>query len=132
MVRRELLGVVIQLLADSGATVLFSSHQFADVERLAQRIGILHHGRLICDTTLADLQENCARVVVGGENGVESRLRGDDRCVHVAPHRDGWLVTVRRPPAEAADFAREIGGTLMDAQGLSLEELFVEWTEGGW
>jgi len=49
--------VVERLMAfrDAGGTVLLSSHILADVERLADRIGILHQGRLRAVTTPADL-----------------------------------------------------------------------------
>ena len=50
--RREVLDLVIELLADSGSAVLFTSHAFADVERLADRVGFLHDGHLIADVEL--------------------------------------------------------------------------------
>ncbi|MFP4561476.1 MAG: ABC transporter ATP-binding protein [Thiohalorhabdus sp.] len=49
--------VVERLMAfrDEGGTVLLSSHILADVERLADRIGILHQGQLHAVTTPASL-----------------------------------------------------------------------------
>ncbi len=49
VMRRELLEVMIDLLADRGLAVLFSSHFLDDVERVADRISILHQGRLLVD-----------------------------------------------------------------------------------
>src|SRR5208283_501625 len=42
--RREFLEVVINLLADAGSTVIFSSHILSDLERVAQRLVVLHEG----------------------------------------------------------------------------------------
>ncbi len=42
-------------LAASGVTVLLSSHLLADVERLCDRVAILHAGRCRADGTLAEL-----------------------------------------------------------------------------
>jgi ABC-2 type transport system ATP-binding protein len=42
-------------LAGSGTTVFVSSHVLAEVARLATRIGILHHGRLVRDLNTDDL-----------------------------------------------------------------------------
>jgi ABC-2 type transport system ATP-binding protein len=55
LMRREFLRTVIEYLADEGGTVLFSSHILPDVGRVADRIGILHQGRLIVDAPLEEL-----------------------------------------------------------------------------
>lgn len=48
---RELIGN----LGRSGRTVLFSSHQLQDVERLCDRVGIIARGRLQAEGTVAEL-----------------------------------------------------------------------------
>jgi sodium transport system ATP-binding protein len=46
----------IRLLRTDGKTILFSTHVLSEAEKLADRIGIIHRGRLIEQGTLADLQ----------------------------------------------------------------------------
>lgn len=43
-------------LADSGTTVLLTTQYLDEAEHLADRIAILHEGRIIVDGTLADLK----------------------------------------------------------------------------
>jgi Cu-processing system ATP-binding protein len=72
-----------------GRTVLFSSHQLGDVERLADRVAILVAGRLVATFTAADLAERLAdrgvlRIRLGAHpQDLVERLR------HVAP-RATW------------------------------------------
>ncbi|MGH9776439.1 MAG: ABC transporter ATP-binding protein [Candidatus Acidiferrales bacterium] len=40
-----------------GKTVIFSTHVMSEVEKLCDRIGIIHHGRLLAEGTLANLRE---------------------------------------------------------------------------
>ncbi|MFT7076061.1 MAG: ABC-2 type transport system ATP-binding protein [Planctomycetota bacterium] len=47
--RREFLEVALEHLTDTGSTILFSSHQLDDVERLAGRILFLQGSRLVLD-----------------------------------------------------------------------------------
>lgn len=42
--------------SSSGKAVLISTHHFEDVEALCDRVLVLHHGKLICDTTPAKLK----------------------------------------------------------------------------
>ncbi|RYG79162.1 ABC transporter ATP-binding protein, partial [bacterium] len=47
LVREEFLESVLRVAGEREQTVLFSSHALADVQRLADRVAILHEGRLI-------------------------------------------------------------------------------------
>jgi sodium transport system ATP-binding protein len=48
---------VIRELRDEGKTILFSSHIMSEVEKLCDRIGIIHRGRLLALGTLEELRE---------------------------------------------------------------------------
>jgi sodium transport system ATP-binding protein len=41
---------------DAGKTVLFSTHVMSEVEKLCDRIGIIHDGKLLAEGTLAELR----------------------------------------------------------------------------
>jgi ABC-2 type transport system ATP-binding protein len=55
--RREFLELSIQLLNMDGTTILFSSHQMTDVERIGGRIVLLHGGKVQLDRSLDSLRE---------------------------------------------------------------------------
>ncbi|MDT8340863.1 MAG: ABC transporter ATP-binding protein [Longimicrobiales bacterium] len=52
---------VVRRLRDEGKTVLFSSHIMSEVEKLCDRIGIIHRGRLLALGTLEELRERTGR-----------------------------------------------------------------------
>ena len=56
---RQRLGIAQALVADRDlreqATIIFSTHVLADVERICDRVGILDHGRLVTEGPLEDL-----------------------------------------------------------------------------
>jgi sodium transport system ATP-binding protein len=41
---------------DNGKTVVFSTHVMSEAEKLCDRIGILQHGKLLAEGTLAELR----------------------------------------------------------------------------
>jgi ABC-2 type transport system ATP-binding protein len=128
--RRQFLQVVIEQLSGTGSTVLFSSHQFADVERLADRIGILHQGRLLTDEPLTQLQERSCRALLKADNGSLDRLRQHEACIRLELVEDGHLATLRCPPEEAGELVHEqAGGEVRELQRIDLEQLFIDWTE---
>lgn len=48
---------VIRQMRDEGKTIIFSSHIMSEVEKLCDRIAIVHRGRLLALGTLAELRE---------------------------------------------------------------------------
>ena len=59
--RHDTLELMRSLARENGVTVLFSTHILSDIERVCERIAVLHHGRLIASGDLAELKrENAA------------------------------------------------------------------------
>jgi ABC-2 type transport system ATP-binding protein len=54
--RRQFLELAIDLIGQQNRTILFSSHILSDVERIADRIGILAGGKLVVDCALEELK----------------------------------------------------------------------------
>jgi ABC-2 type transport system ATP-binding protein len=48
---------IIRKLADSGVTIILCTHILADVERVANKVGILRHGVMAVDGTLLEVQK---------------------------------------------------------------------------
>jgi ABC-2 type transport system ATP-binding protein len=46
---------LVAALRDEGRTILLTTHDLGDVERLADRVAILHHGRIAVDAPLAEV-----------------------------------------------------------------------------
>ena len=46
----------VDLLRQQGKAVIFCTHRLEEAERLCTRVGLLHHGRLVSEGTIAELQ----------------------------------------------------------------------------
>jgi ABC-2 type transport system ATP-binding protein len=68
MVRREFLESMVDVAAE-GRTVLLSSHQIHEVERVADMVAILRHGKLVLCERLDELKQNVRELTVTLRNG---------------------------------------------------------------
>ena len=125
VMRREFLDVMIDLLSDTGCTVLFSSHFLSDVERVADRIGILHEGSLLVDARLDDLKQRVRRCVWLPADGAVPPA--GDHVLRVGARRAGFELTLLDPP-EALLQQLAADGELSDPTAPSLEDLFLDLT----
>lgn len=125
VMRREFLDVMIDLLADTGCSVLFSSHFLSDVERVADRIGILHEGALLVDATLDDLKQRVRRCVWVPNGDAKPPVGAN--VLRVGARRQGFDLTLL--DADDAMLAGlEKDGELSPPVAPSLEDLFLDIT----
>ena len=130
--RREFLETSIQLLNETGTTILFSSHYMSDVERLADRIVMIHDGKVLIDTELDELRENYSLALVQ-PNGQVSRgdLLNLEACVGVRDRADGLHAVFEMEPDGVAELLH-LQLDLADAHctRIALEEMFIELAGG--
>lgn len=65
------------LARNKGVTVFISSHILGEISKLATRIGIIHEGRLIHESSVKDMEElrnQCLRVKVTNRSGAKNVL----------------------------------------------------------
>ena len=61
VVRREVLETLVDAIGEQRCAVLLCSHVLSDVERVADRVGLLADGRLLVDATLEELKRRVER-----------------------------------------------------------------------
>ncbi len=129
--RREFLETSIQYLNEGGATILFSSHYMSDVERLADRIVMLHDGKVLVDEPLDRLQERYSLALVPAEATTKERLLGLGSCLGVRERTEALHVIFKADPeASRAALEQELGIKGSRCTTIALEEMFIELAGG--
>jgi ABC-2 type transport system ATP-binding protein len=126
--------LLVRRLGAAGCTVLLSSHLMTEVQELCDRVGIVVRGRLVAESTVAELRgDSTLHVVADPIDKAASCVRAmvGDRAVRVVD--DGLDVSV--PPERAAAVNAELvgAGVAVSALGVrerSLEQVFFELTGG--
>lgn len=125
--RREFLELSIELLAQDGSAILFSSHHMTDVERIASRLVVIEDGEKLIDSELAAFQqEHCVAVLPATPAPAMDRLRGVSGFVRSRARGSSLYAVFRRDPT---DLKSELHDRLqlgdVAISRLSLEEMFV-------
>ena len=132
LVRREFMESMVERAA-TGQTVLLSSHQIAEVERVADYIAIVHQGKVRLTALLSDLRDQVFEVTVGVADPLAAlpEIRGSAEVL--SEQRMGrqlrWVVRGFDPTHERAILAWP-GVQSVRSRPATLEELFVACTRG--
>jgi ABC-2 type transport system ATP-binding protein len=131
VVRRDFLESMIQIIQRQGRTILFSSHILGDVERVADRIGILVDGVLRVDCPTDVFKESIREVVLDFpgmppdfppcQGLVSSRVVGRRReLIFVGFGEEHRQMAEGLKPAPLS----------IDVVEMNLEDAFIEYTRG--
>ncbi len=123
VVTDQLLRVLVEDFANEGRTLFLSSHHLSEVERIAEWVGIIDHGRLLLEARLDDMRANFRRVRVVGE-ALPLAASAD---VLKTGTGEGTTEYVLRANAEAfVATLRTQGATVLEESPLNLSEIFLE------
>ncbi len=123
---------VISSLRSEGRTVFFSSHILDDAQRIADRIGIIHHGRMVACGSLEELLTSSPGWDVEAESsdGFDLAKLCGEKGWHTERRNGKFLVTVTDEDGLRTLYKLAADGRIrmlsMGRRRLDLEEAFIE------
>jgi ABC-2 type transport system ATP-binding protein len=103
-----------------------SSHILAEVSRLADRIGIIHEGRMLKEMDIAELERNRRRRLLVRTRDLEAAGRALSAAGHPGKILPGEILVLDQ--IDAIDHPEDIAGLLVQA-GTPPKQLLVEEEE---
>ncbi|TWT53147.1 putative ABC transporter ATP-binding protein AlbC [Rubripirellula amarantea] len=129
-VRKSFLESMIDRAA-TGQTVFLSSHQISEVERVADRVAILHHGKIVLDGTLEDIRQSVFHIIVEVDDPLRALPALPSPAVTLSEETRGrsrqWLVR-NVDSAMISHLRSRDGVTQVHQRTATLEETFVAYT----
>ncbi len=123
VMRRQVWSIAMQDVAESGTTVLVSSHNLRELEDVCDRVGIIDRGKLLLERGLSDLQENISKIQIAMPDGIDIPAGLD--IIHSSGTSRLKTLIVRGKSDEAIGLLSAAQPLFMDAVSLTLEEIFI-------
>ena len=119
VMRRQVMSLILSNVAEHGTTVLISSHNLRELEDVCDHVGIMDHGRMLLERSLADMQGSTVKVQLVGEipDGLE--------VLHETASGRLRTLVVRGSAQEVSQKIAAENPAYFDVLPLSLEEIFI-------
>ena len=119
VMRRQVMSLVLSDVAERSTTVLISSHNLRELEDVCDHVGIMNHGRMLLEKSLADMQGGTVKLQIVGE--------APQGCQVLHESRSGRLNTfiLRGSYQQVQEKCQRMNPPYFDVLPLSLEEIFI-------
>ena len=119
VMRRQVWSLLLADVAQHGTTVLISSHNLRELEDICDHVGIMDHGKMLIERSLADMQGNTLKLQLVGDTpeGLE--------ILHTSQSGRLNTLVVRGTAQEVTEKVAATAPAYFDVLPLSLEEIFI-------
>ena len=119
VMRRQVMGLILSDVAQRETTVLISSHNLRELEDVCDHVGIMDHGKMLLERSLAEIQGATVKLQIVGEAPQGLNILHESQS--------GRLKTliVRGTSEEVAARVNAVNPVYFDILPLSLEEIFI-------
>ena len=119
VMRRQVWSLLLSDVAERESTVLISSHNLRELEDICAHVGIMDHGKMLLERSLADMQGSTVKLQIVGD--VPEKLQ----VLHSSQSGRLQTLIVRGSAREVEQLAAGAGVSYFDVLPLSLEEIFI-------
>ena len=119
VMRRQVWSLILSDVAQRETTVLISSHNLRELEDICDHVGIMDHGKMLLERSLADMQGNTVKLQLVG-NAPENL-----NILHESSSGRLRTLIVRGSAREVIEKVQAVRPTYFDVLPLSLEEIFI-------
>ena len=117
--RRQVWSLLAEEVAQRETTVLISSHNLRELEDICDHVGIMDHGRMLLERSLADMQGNTHKLQIVG------KVPQDLEILHQSSSGRLQTLVVRGRAEQIEEKAKAAAPAYFDVLPLSLEEIFI-------
>ena len=119
VMRRQVMGLILSDVAQRETTVLISSHNLRELEDVCDHVGIMDHGKMLLERSLAEIQGATVKLQIVGEAPQGLNILHESQS--------GRLKTliVRGTSEAVAARVNAVNPVYFDILPLSLEEIFI-------
>jgi ABC-2 type transport system ATP-binding protein len=130
VVREEFVDSLLETICRRECTVLFSSHAIEDVERIADRVGLIFGGQLQLDAPVKDLLSTTRRVRAVLKDGCTPRAVPEGTIWQQIDGRE-WLLTVTNFTADTISRLQTANSVEnIQVEEISLTQFFKDYVKG--
>lgn len=125
VMRRNVWSLVLSDVAESGTTVLISSHNLRELEDVCDHVGIMFNGKVVLQKSLDDMKGNIHKMQTAFKDEMPQELLNKLEILHSSEFGSVTTMIVKGNAEEIKELVSSYKPLILDILPLTLEEVFI-------
>jgi len=126
VMRRKVLNVMMQDVADRELTIMISSHNLRELEDICDHVGILNNGKLVLQRKLDDMKSETHKIQVAFKNGeFPKEFENKFKILHKSQLGQVYSIILNGNKETITQELKKYNPLILDMIPLTLEEIFI-------
>lgn len=123
--RRQFIAELIELACEINSSVIFSSHIISDLERVANKIALLQHGKIGYYYDVEALKSSIAHIKISADLPLQQNEYFSE-LINWVPHSQGATATIAKPMQQSLNNFIKNSPYPIEYNPISLEDWYLE------
>ena len=124
IIKKEILEIILAEVLENKMTVVISSHQISELEKICDEVTIINNGSIIHQATIDELKHDIKKLQVVF-NEVPIDLKNHKEVLDVENIGSVYYIVTDQYNDEFINKLKNMGATLIEPIGITLEEIFI-------
>ncbi len=129
--KRRFMEIILDDVAERKTTLLISTHNLGDVEKVCDNIAVIDKGEIRFSGTVDDMKHKVRKLQVVFSGGMPEDILKRKDILHISSMGSVYHIVTEKYSEELEKYIRKSGATLVEEMSLSLEEIFIYSLGGG-
>ena len=126
VMRRKVLNLMMQDVADNNLTVMISSHNLRELEDICDHVGIMNKGKLVLQRKLDDMKSETHKIQIAFKNGeFPNEFESKFKVLHKSKLGQVYSIILNGDKNVIENELNKYNPLLIDMIPLTLEEIFI-------
>lgn len=125
VMRKQIMNIIINDVAEREMTVLVSSHNLRELEDICDHVGIIHKGKMVIEKPLYDLKGSVHKYQLAFNGEIPSEINEKLNVLHMSKIGSVYTLIVKGSTAYADEIIKNYSPLVFDKVSLTLEEVFI-------
>lgn len=125
VMRKQIMNIIINDVAEREMTVLVSSHNLRELEDICDYVGIIHKGKMVIEKPLCDLRGSVHKYQLAFEGELPKEIKDNLNILHTSKIGSVYTLIVKGETDLADEIIKSSSPLVFDKVSLTLEEVFI-------
>lgn len=125
VIKRKVLNLIVDEVSTNNTTVLISSHDLGELEKICDHVGIIHKGRILLEDSVDNLKSNVRKIQVAFEDKLPQEIEKNINILKIKSMGRIHQIVVKDNLEEVLEIIKKHDPILLEMIDMSLEEIFI-------